>query len=308
MFPVLFSIGNLTVSSFGFFLAAAFLLGVFLVWRLARAWDLDEEKVLDLMLLTLLGGLIGARVYFVTTHLDFFAADFWRIFFIPKYPGFSFWGGFLGGWLSLFLFARRFKMGFWHIADMAAIGFLGGLVLSDLGCFFGGCLAGNPSNLFFAVSMVGLVGKRFPVQVLESLLLLVVLLKLWSQATHFHPRGKIVSTALIYIGIIKLLAGFFRPPDASDLIFPITLIVLGTAIFYQTVNNGDSKKKRTLLSDLKAVLFFTAGLFTRKENRNLLLLTLGKSWYNQTADLKWKLANLRKLLRRFRVKPTRKNN
>ena len=47
MLPVLFSIGKISVSSFGIFLALGILLGIFLVWRLSRAWDLDEEKILD---------------------------------------------------------------------------------------------------------------------------------------------------------------------------------------------------------------------------------------------------------------------
>ena len=108
MFPVLFSIGNFAVSSFGVFLALGFLLAVFLIWRLSRAWDLDEEKVLDLTLLTFLGGLIGARVYFVMEHWDFFAANFTKAILFYKFPGFSFWGGVLGGWLTLFYFSKRF--------------------------------------------------------------------------------------------------------------------------------------------------------------------------------------------------------
>lgn len=290
MFPVLFSIGNLTVSSFGFFLALAFLWGVFLVWRLCRAWELDEEKILDLTLLTFLGGLIGARIYFVISHLDFFSADLLKIILIPKYPGFSFWGGFLGGWLSLYFFARKLKLDFWHIADTASIGFLGGLVLSDLGCFLGGCLVGSPSKLFFAVPMVGVIGKRFPVQILESLMLIFLLRNLWSKAIHFHPRGKIVSLALIYIGIIKFIANFFRLAVASDYVFSVTIIVLGMTIFYQQAASV-VKNKRTPLSDLKVVIYY---LF----NPKLLLSSLSKYWYNQKTSLSWKL-------RRMRVKSTR---
>lgn len=305
MFPVLFSIGSLTVSSFGFFLALSFLLGLFLVWRLARAWDLEEERVLDLILLTVLGSLAGARLYFVTTHLDFFTADLTRIILIPKYPGFSFWGGFLGGWLSLYYFARRFKIDFWHIADIASIGLLAGLILSDLGCFLGSCAVGAPSGLFFAVNMAGMIGKRFPVQILESLLLLFALLNLWGKATHFHPRGRIISLALTDIGLIKLFTSFFRPANIEELIFSLTLTILGIFIFYRTMSGADPKSRRTLLSDLKAVLGFTLAVITSKQARQLLLFTLSKSWYNQKTAFSWKLSNINKFLRRIRVKSTR---
>src|SRR3990167_9200013 len=154
MFPVLFSIGSFAVSSFGFFLALAFLVGLFLVWRQARAWDFDEEKIIDLTLLTSLGALIGSRIYFVLINFNFFTADFYRVILITKYPGFSFWGAFLGGWLTLYFFSRRFKMDFWQVADIAAIGFLGAQIFGNLGCLLGGCGVGIPSE-FLGVKMVG---------------------------------------------------------------------------------------------------------------------------------------------------------
>lgn len=278
MLPVLFSIGNFNVSSFGFFLTVAFLLGIFLVWRLARAWDLDEEKILDLMLLTFLGGLIGARIYFVINNLSLFSSDLLKIVLIPKYPGFSFWGGFLGGWLALYFFVRKYKMDFWLVADIASIGFLGGLIISDLGCFLGSCSPGTPPKLFLS----------------EALLLLFVFSRLWNRATHFHQRGIIISLTLIYIGIVKIITSFFKPVVPPDFIFPITLIFLGATIFYQQV---PAKSGRTPISDMKKVASFVISLLTKKETRNSLLLTFKKNCYNQKTALSWKL-------RRMRVKST----
>jgi len=164
MLPVLFSIGPITVSSFGFFLSLAFLFATFLLWRLAHGWDLNEEKILDLIILSFFGGLIGARIFFIMLNFNLFSFDLGKMLLVTKYPGLNFWGGFLGGWLTLNFFTRRFKMDFWQVADLAAIGLLGGLILGDLGCFLGGCSFGVPSNSFFAVPMVGVIGKRFPVQ------------------------------------------------------------------------------------------------------------------------------------------------
>ncbi|TSC64167.1 MAG: phosphatidylglycerol:prolipoprotein diacylglycerol transferase [Microgenomates group bacterium Gr01-1014_93] len=133
MLPVLFSIGPIPVSSFGLFLSLGFIYGSFLVWRLARAWELNEEKVLDLIILTFFGGLLGARIFFVTLNFDFFKEDLFKILLITKYPGINFWGGFLGGWLTLFIFAKRLKFNFLQVADIAAIGFTGALILGDIG-------------------------------------------------------------------------------------------------------------------------------------------------------------------------------
>lgn len=301
MLPVLFSIGSISVSSFGVFLALGFLVGVFLVWRLARAWDLDEEKVLDLTLLVFGGSLFISRIYFILENFQFFKLDFIKWLHILKYPGFSFWGGFLGGWLSLYFFVRRFRLDFASIADIACVGFLGGLIFGALGCFLGGCDIGIKSSLL-AVSMVGTVGKRIPIQAIEAVLLSLILLRIWSQATHFHLKGTILAQTLIYIGIIKLLTGTFKEVSSQGLFFSTVLIILGITIFYK-IQQG----KRTPISDLRQILLLLKGLLIDRQVRNSLIQSLGRSWYNQKTAFFWKIRNFTKLLRRINVKTSPKN-
>lgn len=297
MFPVLFSIGNLSVSSFGVFLALGFLLGIFLVWRLARAWDMDEEKILDLTLLTILGGLIGARIYFAIEYLPLFSNPL-NLILVNKVPGFSFWGGFVGGWLTLYFFARRFRLDFWQVADFASVGVLAGLVLSDIGCFLGGCNVGIPSKTFLAVTMVGVIGKRFPVQVAEAALLYLALRKVWSKATHFHQRGQIASLSFIYIGLTQLVSEPFKQTHAGA-IFSVIFVLLGLTIFYRL-------SKQNPLTHLKIFGHFCFKLFTDPQTARQVVQNFSKSCYNQKTVILWKLKdlnkNIKKLLRRSNVK------
>lgn len=292
MFPTFFSIGGFSLSSFGVFLAAGFLFGVFLIWRLIRAWDLDEEKILDLTLLTFIGGLIGARFYFVLTHLSDFSSIL-KILIFTKYPGFSFWGAFLGGWLTIFYFAGKKKMDFWLVADIASVGFLGALIFSDLGCFLSSCGAGGVTKSFLGVSQAGLIGKRWPVQVFEAALFSIALMNIWSKATHFHQRGKIVSLSLILMGVIKLILTPFKT-SSDDYIFSSLMLTLGLVIFYRVT-------KRNILNDLKSFVrfFLTPGL---------VLATLKKGWYNQKIAAAWRFRSFKKLLRRINVRFSIKNN
>lgn len=246
MLPVIFSIGPVAISSFGLFLALSFLYGTFLVWRLARAWDLDAEKVLDLTLLTFFGGLFGSRLYFILQHIDFFGFDLIKMVAITKYPGFSFWGAFLGGWLTLYFFVRKFKLDFWQMADIGAIGFLGGMILGNIGCFLGGCSIGIESNFPIAVKMVGVIGKRFPIQVFESLAYIGILYYLWPKAIHFHIPGKIVSLVLIYVGITKFVTEFFKIQTMGGHFFALILVFLGLGIMHKI-------NKRTMKEELKFI-------------------------------------------------------
>ncbi len=301
MFPVLFSINKISVSSFGVFLALGLIFGLFLIWRLSRAWELDEEKILDLTLIAFLGGLLGSRIYFVIEKLQYFIQNPQYILLFNQTPGFSFWGAFIGGWLTLYYFARKKKIDFWQAGDIAVVGLLGGLIFSSLGCFLGGCNIGIQSNWFFATSVAGSLGKRFPVQALEAVLFFLAFLNLWGKSTRFHHRGKILSLGLIYIGIIKLLTEPFRASYDEDLFLSFILIILGINILYRVTN-------RKLTNDLREFFIFVRKLFTDSLTRKQTLAKLRKSWYNRRTSISWNVRSLKKKLGRINVGISYKNN
>lgn len=294
MFPVLFSVGGFTVTTFGVFLALGFLAGVFLIWRLCRAWDLDEEKILDLTLLSFLGGLLGARLYFVIENLSYFISSPLDIILINKTTGFSFWGGFIGGSLTLYIWSKRFKTDFRQLADIALAGLLGGLIFSQLGCFFGACSVGISTKSFLGVNMTGFVGKRWPVQLFEALLFLFAYFKIWGYATHFHQRGKIAAIGFIYIGAIKLAVLPFKEAK-SEFIFAILLVIIGFTVYYRIIRQTPFTTLKKSANDIFNLLNYSSA-------RKQLVQKMGKYWYNQKTGFVWKLRNLKKLLRRSNVK------
>ncbi len=299
MFPVI-SLGPFNISSLGVFLAAGFLFGVFLIWRLSRAWDLVEEKVLDLTLLTFFGGLIGARLYFILENFPLFGTDLSKWIFFHKYQGFSFWGAFLGGYITLYFFSKKFKINFWQALDIASVGFLGGLIFGALGCFLGGCSIGIPSNLFFALTFVGVVAKRIPVQIIEASLLTLTLIRIWKFATHFHITGSVAAVSLIAIGAIKFTLEPLRDIHEGRAL-NVILILMGIIIFYKVT-------KRKILSDIKAFGLFLISLIKDPQLRKKLMMRLGKNWYNYKVNIKWKIRLLVKILRRLNVRFSHKDS
>lgn len=305
MLPILFSIGAIPISSFGLFLALGFLAAVFIVWRLARAYDLDESKILDLSLLTFFGGLIFARAYFILTNLYYFP-DLTHVFLINLYPGLSIWGGIIGGLIMLKLLTMRAKLNFWQIADLASVGFILSLVFGSTGCFLGGCGFGLVSNLPIAVSVVGLIGKRLPINIFEGIIFLLFFFWIWKVATKFHFHGKILSLVLIFLGVEKFIAqlviggGWF----IQDEIVPITTFIAGIVVFY-------NRSKRSFASDLLGL----GRTISSGKKRNLLLQRLIKRCYN--AKISWKVglgetkSSLkilpRRIKRKLNVKSTPRN-
>lgn len=300
MHPTLFSLGPIAISSFGFFLALAFLSATFIAWRLAKTYDLNEEKVLDIAMFTFFGGLIGARLYFVLFNWEIFSS-FEKAFLINRYPGLSIWGGILGGVLTLWFFCKRAKLNIWQIADFAAVSFLLSLVFGNLGCFLGGCNFGAASNSPLAVSVVGLMGKRLPIPLFEGILSLIAFTYLWKQVVRFHFFGKILSLSLIFLGFIKLISELNR---GNNQYIPYLLLILGIFIFYY-------RSKKSFMADLN----FLTSLPKSEKRRQLVLSKLRKNWYNYQIHLRVKLGktkhnlgSLPKIIkRRLNVKSTPKN-
>lgn len=288
MLPTLFTIAKIPISSFGFFLSLGILFALHLIWRLARAWDLPEEKILDLFFLTIFVGFIGARIFFIILNFEIFDS-LSKMILITRYPGLSFWGGLFGGWLTLYFLTKRTKLSFWQIADIAAVGVIGGIILGDIGCFLGGCGYGNASNFFMAVPVVGLIGKRLPIQIFEAIIFLFFLSKLWYMATHFHYHGKIISFSLIFIGLIKLMLDLWKG-QGQEALFAIVTLSLGVLIFYRV-------SKRHFREDLKKL--------PRKETAKWTLKYLSDFWYNQKIAWKFQLQKTKKIPSFLRKKNVR---
>lgn len=309
MYPVIVSIGPLVISALGFFLSLAFLSAVFIVWRLAKVYDVEEEKILDVAMVTFLGGFIAARIYAVAYNWEAFGS-FEKILFVHRYPGLSFWGGLIGGALTFWLFTRVVKLQFWQVADFAAVGVLLGLVLGGIGCFLGGCAYGAVSDLPVALPVVGLIGKRLPVSLVESAVFLWLFSSLFKQVVKFHFAGKITAVFLVWLGIVKFITEFYRgdsrqiiPPFWASYghIFATLAFMVGVVVFY-------TRSKRNVWEDLHDL----ARLFSSSKRREILLSSWEKSWYNHKTAWKVGFGKIslalkslpRKLKRRLNVRST----
>ncbi len=72
MHPVLIKIGPITIYTYGFFIASAFLLALGYVSREARKQYLDTKMVSDVGFYIIISGILGARVLYVLMNLKYF--------------------------------------------------------------------------------------------------------------------------------------------------------------------------------------------------------------------------------------------
>lgn len=203
MYPILFSLGPVKIYSFGVFIVLAAIVCAFLIWREGVRRHLDEEKTVDFLIVLALSGLLGGRVYYLLTHLqDFLAISPLYWFFIFHFPGLSFWGSVLGGSVGIWFFAKKEKLNFWRLGDIAVIGLALGEAIGRLGAFFSGSSYGIATNLPWGVKMIGLVGKRHPTQIYEgltALLIFFILLKIKDVVKQKKLRTGILAVSYLFL-------------------------------------------------------------------------------------------------------------
>lgn len=198
-----------------------------LVWFYKKGWSqLNPDQVGDLMVWIVIGVLVGGRLAycllydFETTLRDPVSIiAFWRSGGIS---GMASHGGMAGSIAAMGLYARKHRLSFWGLTDNAAIWCTVGLGLGRLANFINGELWGRPTTVPWAVifpegrTADGEIPPRHPSQIYEffgeGVFLFLFLFWLRSR----QPKAGIVSGAfLIGYAIVRIVAEFFREPDAQ---------------------------------------------------------------------------------------------
>src|ERR1043166_5295375 len=110
MYPEIFHIGSFPINTYGVFLAIAFLCAILVAVRLAARDGLPRERIYDLSLWMLLGGLVGSKILMFFTVPEYrdarrhlFSLDFLR-------SGGVFYGALLGAVAGGSSLMKRYKL------------------------------------------------------------------------------------------------------------------------------------------------------------------------------------------------------
>lgn len=239
MYPELFRIGNFPITTYGIFLAAGMLLALFVASRLAARDGLPRERIYDLGLWVLVGGLLGSKVlmFFVEPDVNIFSLDFLR-------SGGVYYGGFLGGLLALAILIRFYKLPFWKVGDALAPGVALGQAFGRQGCFAAGCCWGKYTDLPWGVHFTPL-GNEYtgvpiygpdggplylhPTQLYESFTMLIVFAFLVWLHRHKKFNGQVLIIYGIIYSTVRFTIEFIRDDPRGDFLGLTSLTGLSTS-------------------------------------------------------------------------------
>jgi phosphatidylglycerol:prolipoprotein diacylglycerol transferase len=211
MHPILFQVGDFKVYSYGFFVALGILVAVLVTMGKFRKAGESPQIVLDLAVVVVVFGLVGARLGYVFLYDPvFYLTHPWRILFIQE-GGLAFYGALLLGLVAAVAFLRKKRFPFFVFADYAAPALALGYAIARIGCFLNGCCYGKPTTVPWRIVFPTVDElPRHPTQIyaaLASLFIFCFLERLFPRR-KFH--GQVFSSYLFLYGASRAVIEIFR--------------------------------------------------------------------------------------------------
>jgi len=245
VYPYLFELpewvpflGGEPITSFGMMMFLAFLAAGFVHRSEMRRAGADAEVTWDLLFMAILGGILGAKVYYVFLNFPQLMEDPAGLIFARG--GLVWYGGFLGGLALVAWKIRRLKLHVPSQADMIAPGLALGYGVGRIGCFLVGDDWGRPTGSWVGIrfphgappTRIDIIEREFgiqvdpeliaqygeivpvhPTQLYEIGLSFLIFLFLWSIRKHSHGKGWLFMVWLSLAGVERFFVEFFRAKD-----------------------------------------------------------------------------------------------
>jgi phosphatidylglycerol:prolipoprotein diacylglycerol transferase len=261
--PFSYDIGPIAFTGFGLAVLLAFVIAQIIAQRELARRGHDPQPVGDLVLAAVVGGLVGAKLYYVVLTRD--PANLF------SRGGFVFWGGLIGGIVAVLAVVRIKKLNVQRIADVAGISIAAAYAVGRTGCWAVGDDYGRPWDSPLAVSfpegappstaanlqtLFGIpvppgmspdtVLAVHPTQLYETALAFVMFLILWRLRDHKHAEGWLFGVYMVLAGIERFGVEFLRAKD--DRFFGLLTMAQLISIGFVAVGLIWMQQRRTLVA------------------------------------------------------------
>lgn len=246
--PVSYKLGPLQFTGFGFAMLMCFVIGQIVTQREMERRGQDPQPVGDMVFAAVVGGLLGAKIYYAILMQD--ASS------LTSRAGFVFWGGLIGGIVAVTAVVMKKRLGVARVSDSVAVALPAAYAIGRTGCWAVGDDYGRPWNGPFAVAfpegappstvanMTSAFGVQFPpgtpadqvvavhptqlYEVLMGAIMFFIILRLRKQP---HGDGWLFGVYCFMAGIERFIVEFFRAKDDRFIGAGLTVAQLIAIIF-----------------------------------------------------------------------------
>ena len=229
--PVAFAIGDFQVYWYGIIIGTGFLLALIFALRNLKYFGIDKNGFIDCVLVGLIAGILGARLYYVFFKWDYYAQHLDELFAIHN-GGLAIYGGVIGGLLGGCIVAKIKKLSIPAILDIAVMGFLIGQGLGRWGNFFNQEAFGTPTDLPWRMVSENTEGVGVhPCFLYESLwCLLGFVLLYWFSRKWRQYDGQIFLLYLVWYGMERMIVEGLRTDSLYTPLFGLRVSQILAAV------------------------------------------------------------------------------
>ncbi|MDB5074632.1 MAG: lgt, phosphatidylglycerol:prolipoprotein diacylglycerol transferase [Chloroflexi bacterium] len=142
--------GPISIHWFGIIVALALIAGLLVSLVMARLRAKRPDPLVGILMLGLLAGLIGARIWYYVFRRDWYNPDPGRVFAVWQ-GGMALHGALLGAMLATLIYTWYKRLNFWTWADICAPGLILGQAIGRIGDLLNNQAFGPPTSGPFAV-------------------------------------------------------------------------------------------------------------------------------------------------------------
>ncbi|MDD5020573.1 MAG: prolipoprotein diacylglyceryl transferase [Endomicrobiaceae bacterium] len=216
MYPELFSVGGITIYTYGVCVAVGFFVAMQYVIKYSINTGITKNQLYDFLFYVIISGIMGARLLYVIINLDYFLSKPLEVVQLWK-GGLVYYGGFIGAVVVAFTYLRSKKISMPKIVDVFAPALALGHFFGRIGCFFSGCCYGKECDSFFAIH------NKYPTQIFEAFCNLIIFFVLHQVNKKEHKPGLTFLLYLIIYPIIRFIIEFFRGDDRGRFILGLSV-------------------------------------------------------------------------------------
>ena len=146
------SVFGFEIAYYGIIIGAAILIGFLIATSEAKRTRQNPDDYLDMGIIGVIVGIVGARLYFVIFSWDLYKDNLLDIFNLRE-GGLAIYGGVIGAVIATFVLARIKRLSPFQILDTIALALLNGQMLGRWGNFFNREAFGEYTDSLFAMRL-----------------------------------------------------------------------------------------------------------------------------------------------------------
>ena len=259
MNPII-NIGFISIHWYSLFLFIAMLCGSFLAIREAKRQNIEENFIINLLFYAIIFGIIGARLYFILFHIDYYIKNPLDVFKIWE-GGLAIHGGIIAAVITIYIYCHKYKIEMLKILDILVVGLIIAQAIGRWGNFFNGEAHGPVTTLEFLTSLhlpefiingMYINGDYYiPTFLFESVMCLIgFIILLFLKNKKNNKIGQLTAFYLIWYGFIRFFIESLRTDSLMFFDFKIAqivsilMIVIGIIILIKSRNNNLYKEEK----------------------------------------------------------------